>query len=115
MRPDDLNRVRHMLEATREALGFARGRQRKDLDRDRMLLLSLVKSLEMIGEAASKVTVKSRDSFPEIPWSEIVAMRNRLIHVYFDINADIVWQTVIDDLPALEVKLGALLDKASAQ
>ena len=61
------------------------------------------------------MTVETRDSFPEIPWSEIVAMRNRLIHVYFDINADIVWQTVIDDLPALEGKLEALLDKASAQ
>ena len=115
MRPDDLNRVRHMLEATREAFGFARERRRTDLDHDRMLLLSLVKALEMIGEAASKVTVETRDSFPEIPWSEIVAMRNRLIHVYFDINAEIVWQTVIDDLPALERKLQALLDKASAQ
>ena len=80
-----------------------------------MLLLSLVKALEMIGEAASKVTVETRESFPEIPWSEIVAMRNRLIHVYFDINVDIVWQTVIDDLPALESKLQALLDRASAQ
>ena len=115
MRPDDLNRVRHMREATREAIGFARERRRTDLDRDRMLLLSLVKALEMIGEAASKVTVETRDSFPEIPWSEIVAMRNLLIHVYFDINAEIVWQTVIDDLPALERKLQALLDKASAQ
>jgi uncharacterized protein with HEPN domain len=104
-----------MLEATREAIGFARERRRKDLDRDRMLLLSLVKALEMIGEAASKVTVETRDSCPEIPWSEIVAMRNRLIHVYFDINAEIVWQTVIDDLPALERKLQALLDRASAQ
>lgn len=115
MRPDDLNRVRHMLDATREALGFARERQRKDLDHDRMLLLSLVKALEMIGEAASKVAVETRDSFLEIPWSEIVAMRKRLIHVYFDINADIVWQTVIEDLPALESKLQALLDRASAQ
>jgi uncharacterized protein with HEPN domain len=74
-----------------------------------------VKALEMIGEAASKVTAETRDSFPGIPWSEIVGMRNRLIHVYFDINADIVWQTVIDDLPALEGKLQNLLDKAPSQ
>jgi len=64
-----------MLEATREAIGFARERRRTDLDCDRMLLLSLVKALEMIGEAASKVTVDTRNSFLEIPWSEIVAMR----------------------------------------
>ena len=73
-----------------------------------MLLLSVVKALEMIGEAASKVNSETRDASPEIPWSEIVAMRNRLIHVYFDINADIVWQTLIDDIPALERKLQAL-------
>ncbi len=104
-----------MLEAAREAIGFARDRQRTELDRDRMLLLSVVKSLEMVGEAASKVTVETRDSSPDIPWSEIVAMRNRLIHVYFDINTNIVWQTLIDDVPSLVEKLQALLDRASTQ
>ena len=104
-----------MLEAAREAIGFVCDRQRTDLDRDRMLLLSVVKSLEMVGEAASKVTVETRDAAPDSPWSEIVAMRNRLIHVYFDINTDIVWQTLIDDVPSLVDKLQALLDWASTQ
>ena len=56
-----------------------------------MLVLSLVKCIEIIGEAASKVTKDSRDQFPEIPWAVIVAMRNRLIHADYDVDLDRVW------------------------
>ena len=101
MRKDDLIRVRHMLEAAREAVLFARNRTRKDLDNDRMLTLSIVKSVELIGEAATRISKEARDTHPEIPWTDIVAMRNRLIHVYFDIDLDRVWDTVTDDLPPL--------------
>jgi uncharacterized protein with HEPN domain len=101
MRRDDFIRVRHMLDAAREALSFARNRTRKDLNDNRMLVLSIVKSVEIIGEAASKITKESQEEYPEIPWANIVAMRNRLIHVYFDIDLDRVWDTVTDDLPLL--------------
>ena len=66
-----------------------------------MLTLSVVKEVEMIGEAASKVTQQSRDLHPEVPWASIIAMRNRLIHVYFDIDLNRVWDTITDDLPLL--------------
>jgi len=82
MRKDDLIRVRHMLEAAGEAVLFARNRTRKDLDSDRMLTLSIVKSVELIGEAATRISKEARETHPEIPWTDIVAMRNRLIHVY---------------------------------
>ncbi|HNS45265.1 MAG TPA: DUF86 domain-containing protein [Alphaproteobacteria bacterium] len=101
MRKDDLIRVRHMLDAAREAMLFARNKSRIDLDENRMLALSIIKSIEMIGEAASRVTRDGREEHPEIPWTDIVAMRNRLIHVYFDIDLDRVWDTVTDDLPGL--------------
>ena len=101
MRRDDLIRVRHMLDAAGEAVLFARNRTRKDLDNDRMLTLSIVKSVELIGEAATRISKEVRDTYPEIPWTDIVAMRNRLIHVYFDIDLDRVWDTVTDDLPPL--------------
>jgi uncharacterized protein with HEPN domain len=90
-----------MLEAAGEAVLFARKRTRKDLDNDRMLTLSIVKSVELIGEAATRISKEGRDTHPEIPWTDIVAMRNRLIHVYFDIDLDRVWDTVTDDLPPL--------------
>lgn len=108
-RKDDLLRVRHMIDAAREAIGFASGRRRADLDQDRMLVLSLVKSVEIMGEAASKVSDTFRHEYPALPWREMVAMRNRLIHGYFDINLDIVWQTVAEELPPLVTRLEAIV------
>ena len=78
---------------------------RDDLENNRMLALSIVKSIEIVGEAASKVTKGSWEAHPEIPWTDIVAMRNRLIHAYFDIDLDRVWDTVTDDLPSLTALL----------
>ncbi len=98
---DDQIRMQHMLDAAREAESFANNRSRSDLEQDRMLVLSLVKDVEIKGEAAAHVTDKTRDDHPEIPWVEIVGMRNRLIHAYFDIDLDRVWDTVIEDLPPL--------------
>ena len=99
MRRDDSIRFRHMLDAAKEAMSFAKNKERKNLDNDRMLVLSLVKSIEIIGEAASKVTNETKKSFPEIPWANVIAMRNRLIHAYFDIDLDVLWGTIVDDLP----------------
>jgi uncharacterized protein with HEPN domain len=99
MHRDDLIRFRHMLDAAKEAISFIKAKKRTDLDTDRMLVLSLVKAIEIMGEAASKVTKESRDSHPAVPWLNIIGMRNRLIHVYFDIDLDRVWDTITDDLP----------------
>ena len=105
MRSDDLIRIRHMLDAAKEALTFAQNKSRADLDSNRMLVLSIVKSIEIIGEVASKVTPETREMCAELPWANIIAMRNRLIHVYFDIDLDRVWDTVTDDLPPLIASL----------
>lgn len=69
--------------------------------KERMLALALVQSIEIIGEASARVSAEGRAEAPQIPWTEIIAMRNRLIHGYFDVDLDIVWQTVNDDLPPL--------------
>jgi uncharacterized protein with HEPN domain len=101
MRKDDLIRLHHMLAAATEAMSFARNQTRKSLDTNRMLTLSIIKELEIIGEAAAKVTEECRVNCPQIPWASIISMRNRLIHAYFDINLDILWQTINEDLPPL--------------
>lgn len=101
MHGHDQIRLRHVLEAAREAVSFARGRGRDDLETDRQLLLSLVKDIEIVGEAASRISGSTRRELDRIPWAWIVAMRNRLVHAYFSINLDIVWKTVREDLPAL--------------
>ena len=86
MTKSDEIRLRHMLDAARDALGFAAGRSRADLDSDRMLALSLVKSIELIGEAAARVGAETRRRHSSIPWADIVGMRNRLIHAYYDVD-----------------------------
>ena len=93
MQRDDEVRLQHMLDAAREATGFARDRVRADLELDRMLVLSLVKAIEIVGEAATQVNEETRANLPEIPWDDVIGMRHRLVHAYFDVNLDIVWQT----------------------
>ncbi len=105
--PDQV-RLRHMLEAARDAVSFVDNKTRADLDTDRMRLLALVRSIEIIGEAASRLSKEFQQAHPHIPWAVIVAMRNRLIHAYFDIDLDIVWNTVAHDLPPLIAALEAL-------
>ncbi len=114
MQHEDRVRLQHMLDAGQEALAFVENRERNDLYQNRMLLLALVKCIEIIGEAAGKVSDNVRADAPDIPWPNIVAMRNRLIHGYFDINPDIVWRTVNEEVPRLIVPLNKLLDTDSS-
>ena len=109
MQMDDEIRLRHMLDAAHEALSFVMGRNRDDLDRDRMLVLALIKSVEIIGEAAYAMSDDTKQASPSVPWPDIIGMRHRLVHAYFDINLDILWRTVSDDLPALISLLEPLL------
>ncbi len=93
-------RLRHMLDAAQEALSFVHGLARSDLDENRMLVLSLTKEVEIIGEAAHRISVDTRDNLQSIPWADVIGMRHRLIHAYFDINLDVLWQTVVMRLGA---------------
>ena len=90
-----------MLDAERDVTAFVQGRARVDLDADRMLSLAVVKALEVIGEAASRVTEGFRDAHPEIPWRPIIGMRYVLVHGYFRIDLDRVWAAATADVPAL--------------
>jgi len=90
-----------MLDHAREAVTMARGKTRQDLDADRKLNLALVRLLEIVGEAASRTTLEERNRYPSVPWAQISALRNRLIHGYDSIDFDVLWQIVSDDLPQL--------------
>ncbi|MCX8016669.1 MAG: DUF86 domain-containing protein [Rhodocyclaceae bacterium] len=101
MSPDDRWRILHMIEAAEQALDFVRERKRADLEDDPMLRLALTRAIEIVGEAAAQVSEAGRAELAAIPWPQIVGMRNRLVHAYFDINLDILWDTVQIALPAL--------------
>lgn len=104
-----------MIEATEAALKFVAGRQRADLDTDQMLVFALVRAIEVVGEAAGRVSEPTRAAAIEVPWSLIVSMRNRLIYAYFDVDNDVVWNTATDELPPLLPTLRALVREADRE
>jgi len=108
MKKTDAIRLQHMLDAAREALSFAQRRKRADLNTDRMLMHSLVRLVEIIGEAASKVSQEAREQIPNVEWRDAIDMRNRLTHAYFDINLDILWDTIVYNIPRLIEELEKL-------
>jgi uncharacterized protein with HEPN domain len=90
-----------MIEAAKEACEMAAGEDRSTLDSDRKLSLALVRLIEIVGEAAASISKDKQSQLTEIPWKSVIGMRNRIVHAYFDIDLDVVWQTVVDDFPFL--------------
>ena len=114
MPKDDRVRLRHMFDAAREAIDFGRGKARADLDDDRLFVLGLLKCIEIVGEAAAHIGPDTKNRYPEIPWADIVGMRNRLVHAYFDIDPDRVWDTLEQDLPPLVATLEKILARSGS-
>lgn len=100
-----------MVDAAEAACSFVTGRQRDDLDHDQMLLFAVVRAIEIIGEAAARLSLEGRAAAPEVPWSPIIGMRNRMVHAYFSIDPDVVWQTVTVELPRLRQQLLTVLGR----
>jgi len=103
-----------MLDYAREAVALLAGKTRTDLQRERLLQLGLVRLIEIIGEAAARVSTACQSRYPQIPWPQIIGTRNRLIHGYDFVDYDILWQTVQEDLPALIRLLEDVLPPAEA-
>jgi uncharacterized protein with HEPN domain len=88
-----------MLDSARTAAAYGREHQRRDLDADEITAHGLVRLVEIIGEAAARVSPASRAAIPTLPWAAIVGMRNRLVHGYYDVDLDVVWNTLSVELP----------------
>ena len=85
-------------------------KDRTNLQRERMLELSLIRLIEVVGEAATRVTPEGQEKYPSIPWSQVVSMRNRLIHGYDQVDLNILWDTIEDDVPPLITELEKILE-----
>ena len=106
---DPLVRLRHMRDHAAEAIDMLGAKTADELRTDRMLQLALVQLIEIVGEAASRVSADVRDANPAVPWQLAADMRNKLIHGYDVIEYSIVFDTVRIDLPALVAELNAIL------
>ncbi len=111
MKPDDLTRLRHMLDASLEAVSFLGDIDADGLAENRLVCQAVVRSLEILGEAASQISAAYRDAHTEVPWQMIIGMRNRIVHAYFDIDYEVVEKTVKQDLPALIPQLKKLIEE----
>jgi uncharacterized protein with HEPN domain len=98
-----------MLDNAREAVTMIQGKNPQDLNCNRILELALVRLVEVVGEAANRVSVDCRLKYPSIPWQQVIGMRNRLIHGYDKVDLNVLWDTVDDDLPHLIEELEKIL------
>ena len=109
MNKRDINLLRLMHDAAREALTFTTGETRASLDAARRLVLSLLKSIELIGDVAYQISDEGKADCPAIPWEELIDQANSVTGVYFHINLDMLWQTVTRELPPVVATLEQII------
>jgi len=107
---EDRVRLLHMLERAKEAVFMIEGKSRSDLDTERWLNLALVRLMEIVGEAAARVSNNFKNANPDIPWIQITGFRNRLVHGYDEVDFDILWNILKNDLPLLISNLENILE-----
>ena len=111
MRPEDRIRCLHIIDEAIEACKYVEGILFDEFVQDGKTIRAVIRSLEVVGEAASKLSMDFRNQHPDIPWQKIIGMRNRLIHVYFVIDSAVIWDTVKKKRPAFINQLESILEQ----
>ncbi len=101
MTPQDRVRVLHKIDAAEEAISFIANVSETEFTRNKMATQTVIKEIEIIGETAAKISTETKNYYNNIPWQDILGMRNRLVHGYFDTDVKLVWNTVKHNLPSL--------------
>lgn len=104
-------RFADMLECINKIRRFTKGYTFNDFQADEKTIDSVLRNLEILGEAARQVPAEIREQYPELPWAEMLTMRNIVIHEYHGVNLSIIWQTVKEDLPPLVARLKRILQE----
>jgi len=106
--------IAQMVEAAEAALEFSDGHTAESFIGDRLVGFAVVRAIQLIGQAARAVSRELQAAHPEIPWREMIGMRNVVVHDYADVDLALVWKTVREDLPGLVERLNAILEEGSA-
>lgn len=109
---DDRLTLEQMLETARRIRSLARGHTRQSFETDDVRQLALLHLIQVLGEAASRVSALYRESHPELPWGAMAGMRNRIVHGYDHVDPDIVWRVATEDVEPVIAALERLVESA---
>jgi len=104
--------IGQMVEAATAALDFTEGLSRETVSSDRLVGFAVVRAIQLVGQAARNVSDEVRAANPDVPWRQMIGMRNVVVHDYADVDMTLVWKTVREDLPGLVNRLSAILGDA---
>ena len=115
MKKDDSVYLHHIIDAFVQIEYYADGVSQEEFLRNRLLQDGVIRQLEVMGEAARNLSDDLRNEHPEIPWRQMVGLRNRMIHAYFNIDLQIIWEIVQGDMPVLKEKMKRILNVFSEE
>jgi len=102
---DDLAYVEHILDCIRKIKEFSEGLSFKEFSSNELVQDAIIRNIEIIGEASKKISSDTKQIYFEVPWKEIAGMRDKLIHDYLGVDVEVVWRTIKEDIPSLEIQI----------
>lgn len=110
-RSRDKSRLEHILQAIERIRRYTKGKTFDDFIADDMMYYAVVKNIEILGEASNMLTEEFQKEHPQTPWKQVNGMRNYIVHEYFQVDNNIVWDVITNDLPLLEQQITAYIEE----
>ncbi|MDQ1262885.1 MAG: hypothetical protein QG575_2066 [Euryarchaeota archaeon] len=113
MKKDDSVYLHHIIDAFLQIEGYTDGVSYEEFLSNRLLQDGVIRQLEVMGEAARNLSEGLLNEYPKIPWRQMISLRNRMIHAYFNVNLQIIWEIVQDDVPKIKENITNILDNTN--
>ena len=111
MKKKDIIYVKHIRDAINSILEYTKDLNKNDFNSKEIIQDAVIRQIEIIGEAVKNVSIDFRELYSNIPWKKITGMRDKLIHGYFNVDVERVWNVIINDIPVLKNQIEDIIDK----